>query len=183
MRKAIVRVAVVAAIGLVGLSGCTTSAATDANATTPAPNPTQAASIALSDPWVKTAESGMTAAFGTLVNNTDKELTVVSATTTIANMIELHEVVMQNGAKVMRPKQGGFVVPAHGKHELAPGGDHIMIMGLKSPLKAGTEVSFTLTFADGQTLAVTAIAKEFNGGKESYQPTPMPSMSGMTMGH
>jgi copper(I)-binding protein len=70
----------------------------------------------------------------------------------------------------MQPKAGGFVIPARGRHELEPGGDHIMLVGLTAPVKAGESVEFTLTLKDGATVQFSAVAKPFAGGNESYDP-------------
>lgn len=51
-----------------------------------------------------------------------------------------------NGVMTMGEVTGGFVVPGNGSHALARGGDHVMLMGLKSPLKTGDVVTLTLTF-------------------------------------
>ncbi len=91
----------------------------------------------MTDPWAKAADSGMTAAFGTLVNDTDADITITSASSEASRM-ELHEMAMgDDGQMVMRPKEGGFVVPAHGSQELAPGGEHVMFMDLSEPLSPG----------------------------------------------
>ncbi|MFD2356939.1 copper chaperone PCu(A)C [Nonomuraea ferruginea] len=70
----------------------------------------------------------------------------------------------------MRPKEGGFVVPARGSHELKPGGDHIMLMGVKEEVKPGAEIPITLTLQEGPPLEFTAVGKDFAGAKEDYQP-------------
>ncbi|MEU0565433.1 copper chaperone PCu(A)C [Nonomuraea sp. NPDC005983] len=167
------------------VSGCggqdATSSTTSASPSRPAaaaPTSTPSPALTITDPWVKTSEKGMTAAFGTLVNNTDTELTVVSGASPLSPKIELHEVVDSGGKMVMRPKKGGFVVPAHGSHQLAPGGDHIMLIGITGKVEPGAEVPFTLTLANGATVPFTAIGKEFAGGKEDYQP----GKGGMDMG-
>jgi copper(I)-binding protein len=140
-------------------------------------SPTAAARpLAVKDMWVKTATSGMTATFGTLMNTTGADITVVKATSSASPMMELHEVADVDGEMVMRPKEGGFTIPAGGRHELKPGGDHLMLMDVKTPVSAGTEVTITLTFADGATMDFTALGKDFAGGNESYQPQ-MPGMS------
>ena len=74
------------------------------------------------------------------------------------------------GKMVMRPKEGGFVIPARGTHELQPGGDHIMLMGVAEEVKPGARIPFTLTVKDGQPFEFTAVGKDFAGGKEDYQP-------------
>jgi copper(I)-binding protein len=148
-------------------SSSTTSASSDA----------AASGVTASDPWVKSAPDGMTAAFVTLSNPTDTEQALVSATTPVSPMVQLHEMVMQDGQMVMQEKKGGIAVPAKGSAVLEPGGNHIMLMGLTSAVKAGDQVPLTLTFASGLTVEITAVGKDFTGAEESYNPSP--SMSGM----
>ncbi len=148
---------------------------TAAPAATPATSSTAAVALTITDPWVKTAKRGMSAAFGTLVNNTDAEVTVVSGASPLSPKIELHEVVDSKGKMIMRPKEGGIVIPAGGTHLLQPGGDHIMLMGLTKAVRPGARIPFTLTLKDGKTVEFTAVGKDFAGGKEDYRP-------GMDMG-
>lgn len=125
--------------------------------------------LTLADPWAKAAESGMTAAFGTLTNETDTDITITAAEADIARM-ELHEVAANaDGAMVMQPKEGGFVVPAHGTHVLEPGHDHIMFMDLTTPLEPGDDVTLTLTSDDGTSWTFTIPVRTFDGAAESYQ--------------
>lgn len=51
----------------------------------------------------------------------------------------------------------GFAVPALGFHTLARGGDHVMLMGLKSALKNGDVIDLTLTFEKAGAVAVQAV--------------------------
>ncbi|MFI7465998.1 copper chaperone PCu(A)C [Nonomuraea sp. NPDC049646] len=162
--------AVAALVSGCGGQGTTATTATTASASPAAATATPSPALTITDPWIKTGGKGMTAAFGALVNNTDAELTVVSATSPLSPTVELHEVVDSGGKMVMRPKKGGFVVPARGSHPLTPGGDHIMLMGVTGKVEPGAEVPFTLTLADGSTVEFTAIGKDFAGGKENYQP-------------
>ncbi|MEV7808078.1 copper chaperone PCu(A)C [Microbispora sp. NPDC088329] len=129
-----------------------------------------AAPLSITDPWVKTARSGMSAAFATLVNTTGEPVTVVAASTPVSPSVELHEVVGDGGATTMRRKQGGFAIPAGGRHVLQPGGDHIMLMDVRTAVEPGAEVPFTLTLKDGRTVSFTAVAKDFAGANESYAP-------------
>ncbi|MEV6350117.1 copper chaperone PCu(A)C [Actinoplanes sp. NPDC051851] len=167
-----------AVAGVMALTGCSASSATSSDATVAdaaSPVSSAAAALTVRDPWVKAVDSGMTAAFGTLVNNTGAEVTVVSATSP-ASPMELHTMVMKDGQMVMQPKEGGFVVPAGGTHELSPGGDHLMLMEPSAAIKPGDELSFTLQLASGDPVTFTAIAKPFAGAGESYDPSmTMPS--------
>ncbi|MEV0999534.1 copper chaperone PCu(A)C [Nonomuraea sp. NPDC050202] len=173
-----VRHALVLASAVVALTACAGSTSPDPAATTTAtaaaaasPSATApAAALTITDPWVKTTKKGMTAAFGTLVNNTDAPVTITSGTSPLSPTIELHEVVENGGKMVMRPKEGGFVVPARGTHQLQPGGDHIMLMGVTEEVKPGARIPFTLQVQGGEPLEFTAIGKDFAGGEEDYQP-------------
>jgi copper(I)-binding protein len=162
-------VAVLAA-ALLAACGSTTSSTSSSSS---APG----AGVTAADPWVKSAPDGMTAAFMTLSNPTGTEQVLVSASTPVSPMVQLHEMVMTDGQMVMQEKKGGIVVPAGGTAVLEPGGNHIMLMGLTGPVKAGQQVPVTLTFASGLTLEVMAVGKDFTGAEESYNPSP--SMSGM----
>lgn len=129
---------------------------------------TAAATVTAADPWVKAVDSGMTAAFVTLTNASDSDLVLVSASTPASSMVELHEMTMKNGEMVMQPKEGGIPVPADDTATLEPGGDHIMLMDVAEPIQPGDVVSLTLSFDDGSTLGVDAVAKEFSGADEDY---------------
>ncbi|WP_240197083.1 copper chaperone PCu(A)C [Nonomuraea lactucae] len=162
-------VLILAAVAALGACGSQPTAQTT-TAPTGAATPAAAGSaLTITDPWVKTTKMGMTAAFGTLVNTTDADIAVVAGTSPLSPKIELHEVVESGGKMVMRPKEGGFVVPARGTHELRPGGDHIMLMGVTEEVKPGARIPFTLTVKDGSPLEFTAVGKDFAGAKEDYQ--------------
>lgn len=142
---------------------------------TAAPSPTEerrsaAASVTVTDAWAKAADEGMSAGFGTLANGSDGDVTVVAATTAASSTVELHETVAdESGAMVMREVDGGFVIPAGGALTLEPGGAHLMLMGLTAPLRAGEEVTVTLTFSDDSSLEFTAPVKDYSGANETYE--------------
>ncbi|MER7334158.1 MULTISPECIES: copper chaperone PCu(A)C [unclassified Micromonospora] len=170
------------ALLLGGTVGCGSSDGSSAAAASSSPSATASAAgvLGVRDPWVKAADTGMTAAFGSLVNDGDTDVTITGAATDVSPM-ELHEMAMQDGQMVMRAKQGGIVVKARSTHVLEPGGDHLMLTNLRQPVRAGDQVSFTLTFADGRTQTFTAVAKPFTGAQESYAPghgEPAPATSG-----
>jgi periplasmic copper chaperone A len=157
-------VVAVASLSVVGLAACgedaTTTSSTDASGDT---------AVVASDAWVKAVDSDMTAAFGTLTNTTDDEVTLVAATTDASAMVELHEVVMKDGSMVMQPKEGGIPIPAGGSATLEPGGDHIMLMDVTAPIEPGDVVELDLELSDGSTITMTATAKEFSGADEDYE--------------
>ena len=127
-----------------------TGCSSDDGTTTP-----QAQSLGVADQWVKAADNGMTAAFAVLTNDSDTDIRVVSASSPVAGKTELHEIVPDAGAAVMREKKDGYLIPANGSLELKPGADHIMLMDLKQPIAKDTTVPLTLQFQDAQGVKST----------------------------
>lgn len=177
----------VLAVAALLLTGCSQdSTANNTSETVSASQST--AALTVTDPWVKAAEDGMSAAFGTITNTSDQDVTIMSASTPVSPMVELHETVMgSNGTMQMQEKQGGFVIPAKGKLVLEPGANHIMLMGLTKPVKAGDDISFDLKLQDGSTITFTAQGKDFVGANENYvggdEPTDGATMDHSTMDH
>ncbi|WFE40736.1 copper chaperone PCu(A)C [Micromonospora sp. WMMD998] len=170
-----------AALLAASVAACGSADGSSTAATLPSASASATAGVlGISDPWVKAADKGMTAAFGTLVNDGDADVTITGAASEVSPM-ELHEMTMKDGTMVMQPKEGGIVVKAHSRATLEPGGDHLMLMNIAKPVRAGDELTFTLTFADGRTQTFTALAKPFTGAQESYAPghgdSPMPEMN------
>lgn len=161
----------VAALAVAGLSACSSGSSSSAESSA-----TAACPVTVADPWVKAADKGMTAAFGTLTNTSGTEATIVSATTPDSSSMELHEVVDDNGQMVMQPVPGGFPVPANGTLTMEPGGYHMMLMDVTTPIKAGQDVAFTISCSDGGTVDFTAQSREFEGGAEEYQNEGMTDM-------
>ncbi len=174
------RRAALAAALLLPLAACTSGAsdgsapdgtASDAGGAASDGGVAGADGLALVDPWVKAAEDGMTAAFGTLVNDTGRDLQLVAASTPASTEIELHETASDgSGGMSMQEKEGGFPIPAGGELVLEPGGNHLMLMDLTAPLQPGDEVELTLRCEDGTELVVDATVKDFAGAQEHYEP-------------
>ncbi|MYZ47857.1 copper chaperone PCu(A)C [Rhizobiales bacterium L72] len=80
---------------------------------------------------------------------------LVSATAEAATKVEIHEMTMSDGVMKMRPVAGGIAIPAGGEAVLQPSGLHLMMMGLKQPLKEGESIPGSLTFERAGTVAVT----------------------------
>ncbi|PPI00424.1 hypothetical protein C5C95_04945 [Rathayibacter sp. AY1B7] len=154
------------AAALLALTGCSAGASGSTSAEV-APAATE---VSITDGWVKAADSGMSAAFGELENSGTEDVTVVSATSAASSELELHETVAnESGEMVMRAKESGFTIPAGGSLELAPGGNHIMLMDLAAPIVAGDEVTVTLTFSDDSTTEFTVPARDYAGANEDYE--------------
>jgi copper(I)-binding protein len=106
-----------------------------------------AGTIKVLQPWSRATTAGQTVGGGYLVlsNEGGGADRLVSASTPAAERVELHSMALEGD--VMRMRQVNAIdVPAGGKVELKPGGLHLMLTGLKAPLKAGTTVPVTLNF-------------------------------------
>lgn len=174
LRPGTARIAAAGALvcaSLLGLSACAAPEAPSAATHSAGESASsEHASAALERAWAKAGDSDMSAAFGTLVNHGKAPLTLVGAETPAAASVELHEMAMVDGAMVMRKLEGDFDVPAGGSRELAPGGEHLMLMGLTAPLLPGDEITVTLRFSDGTTLDVVVPVRDTAGADEEYAP-------------
>jgi periplasmic copper chaperone A len=79
---------------------------------------------------------------------------LVSASADVSKSVELHEMKMEG--TVMRMRELSVIeVPAGKAVELKPGGLHIMLMGLKAPLKEGDKFPLKLKFEKAGDVTVT----------------------------
>lgn len=174
-----------AAVGALGLSSCATDGADDASApgsTESSAVPTTAAgtdaatqgaqqALTVQDPWMKAADSGMTAVFGTLTNDGDSAVTVNGAQAQgIAESAELHETVMDEstGSTAMQEMTDPLVIEPGESVTLEPGADHIMLMDLTCAPMAGQNLSIQLTYADGENQTVEVPVRDYQGAQEQY---------------
>jgi copper(I)-binding protein len=98
-------------------------------------------------------------AFVTLHNTSDaqRELVAVRAEEW-SDRVELHEHTNVKGVMMMQ-QVASITVPAHGSVELKPGGYHMMLMGLKKPLRAKDTITLVLSFDDKSELQVPAVIR------------------------
>jgi periplasmic copper chaperone A len=116
-------------------------------------------SVAVVQPWAR-ATPGMSqtgAVYLTLRSAHADRL--VGAATPVAQSAELHEMEMAGMVMKMRPL-AGVTIPAGRPVVFSPGGKHIMLMGLKAPLRPGETFPLTLTFAKaGQETVTVTVGK------------------------
>lgn len=97
--------------------------------------------------WSRPAPQGGNGAGYAVISNTGPAAdTLIAVATPVAGRAEIHESMVMGGQAMMHPRPGGLPVPAGSTVALKPGGWHIMLMGLKQPLKAGDHYPATLTF-------------------------------------
>ena len=162
-----------AGLTAIALTGCSTAQGEETHTAQPATAETAeglaAEAVTIQDAWVKAADSGMSAAFGTLENNGGTDVTVTAVSSPAASALELHETVEDaTGQMVMQEKEAGFDILSGDSLRLEPGGDHFMLMGLVDPLLAGDQVTITITFSDDSDLEFIAPVKDYSGANETY---------------
>ena len=131
--------------------------------------------IEIQDPWVRAAgmeaaqdmdeggesmaghdqDRGNSAAYMVIKNTGNETDRLLSADTDTAQAAELHLSELVDDVMTMH-QVTGIDVPARGEVYLEPGGFHVMLIGLKSELKAGDNVKLTLHFEKSGTVTVEA---------------------------
>ncbi len=105
------------------------------------------AQVTVTDAWIRGMAPGQkaTGAFMQLLSATNTAL--VGVASPIVGVAEIHEMTMDGGMMRMRPV-ARLSLSAGKPVVFKPGGYHLMLMDLKSPLKEGDAVELTLSFAD-----------------------------------
>lgn len=157
----------VLAVGLL-LTGCAQGADTTSAVENQQIKETQADALVASETWAKAAESGMSAAFGVLHNDSDQPLALHQVSNALGDEIQIHETRGSGHDMSMAQLDGDLVIEPGQDLVLAPGGNHFMFMDLKRPLLAARSVRLQLEFADGSSAEVDFPIRNFDGAKESY---------------
>ena len=104
--------------------------------------------IEIGHPWSRatppTAESG--GGFLAITNTGTTPDRLIAVKSPAADKVEIHEMKMDGNVMRMREVEKGLEILPGKSVALAPGGYHLMMMGLKAPLKQGTQVPVTLVF-------------------------------------
>ena len=111
--------------------------------------------VSVSDPWIRaTAPFANTAAlYGRFHNDSSRDDVLVELTSERCQEMEIHQTVIENGVASMRAVEpNGLMIDAGQIVELAPGGVHVMCLGIDRSFDEGTEVTVTLSFAVAEDL-------------------------------
>lgn len=84
--------------------------------------------------------------FITITNKGGEDDRLVSATSSQAGEVQLHEMAMEGDVMKMRQLNDGIAIPAGQTVELKPGGLHLMFFKVSEPFVEGATVKVTLTF-------------------------------------
>lgn len=124
-------------------------------APTPANDTAHSAALEVRDVWAAPTPNGVDVSAGylTIVNGTDADDTLVSATSPRAGRLEIHE--MTRDGSVMRMQRVETLVVGAGQTvSLAPGGQHLMFYEVARPFALGERIPVTLTFQNAGEIAL-----------------------------
>ena len=112
-------------------------------------------SLQIGNPWARATPKGATVGAGylTVTNNGKEPDRLVGGSAAPASRFEVHTTVVEKDVARMRQIPALEIKPGE-TVELKPGGMHVMMMGLKQPLKQGQKVKATLVFEKAGPLHV-----------------------------
>lgn len=122
-----------------------------------------ATGIQVSNAWARTAsKDGNGAVYFLLQNHSAAADELLGASSDSAVSVEIHESRMEGDVMKMQQLMS---VPLAGKAsiEFAPGGYHVMLIGLKQDLEIGGQIELTLHFKDHQDITVSVPVQETGG--------------------
>ena len=143
--------------------------------------PAFAAGVTVENPYARPSLGAArnSAAYMTLKNGSDAPDKLIRAEGDVAKEVSLHTHLMKKvDGKVimqMRPVKD-IPIPAHGVTALHPGGLHIMLIGVKKPLKPGDSFTLKLVFAHSGPVTVTVPVKKLSETMMHMKGMKMPGM-------
>ena len=116
--------------------------------------------ISAEDVWARPGlADGNSAVFFIIHNDGTGEEKLVSASSDVADAVELHKSTMVDGAMKME-MQDFILVQAGGEMVFKPGDYHVMLIGLKDDLSVGDEFEVTLGFESGEAITISVVVRE-----------------------
>jgi copper(I)-binding protein len=143
-------------ISLIVVAGAALAACSPSSEDRAATGEAAASAITVTDVLCRPTPNGrqVTGCYMTLTSPVDD--TLVSVESPVAALAQVHETRMESNMMMMRELEAGLPLPAGEAVELKPGGNHLMLHGVREPIRAGQTVPLTLTFAKAAPLEVTA---------------------------
>jgi periplasmic copper chaperone A len=137
----------------------------------------KAGDLAIEHPFATPTLAGTStgSAYFVALENTGKTADkLVSATTPAAERVEIHTMAV-DAKGVMRMREiGGIALAPGARVEMKPGsGMHLMLIGLKAPLRAGTSFPMTLQFEHAGKVEVSFSVQAPKGSDATSAPQHM----------
>ncbi|HEY2928002.1 copper chaperone PCu(A)C [Piscinibacter sp.] len=127
--------------------------------------------IRIDHPYARATAAGQPTGGAYLkLDNQGSDDRLLAASAAVSRSVEMHSMTMDGDVMRMRQVQS-IELPAGKTVELKPGGLHIMLVGLKAPLKAGDHFPMKLSFAKAGELTVDVMVQAA-GPETAQQPMP-----------
>jgi periplasmic copper chaperone A len=122
--------------------------------------------IEVHEAWIRPAAKGSNGAVYFLIHNHSSQADeLIGVSAEIAAAAELHESKMSGDIMQMN-KLESIPLEANTEIEFAPGGYHVMLVGLKSDLKQGDEIGIVLHFRNYEDIQVMVPVRESSGTED-----------------
>lgn len=133
----------------------------------------RAGPLEVADPWSRpAAANGNGGGFLTVTNRGAAADALVAVETPAARKTEIHRSSTAGGVMKMERQDAGVPIPAGKTVTFAPGGYHVMFLGLTKPTKLGDKLPATLVFKSGAKLKVEfQVAAAAPGAAPAKAPT------------
>jgi hypothetical protein len=157
LQRPVARPAAIALLASVALGLALVTAACG-GATLPDPAP---ASLEFANAWVRAApQGGMTAAYFDVINGRTTDDALTGVTTPVAQVAGLHETTTDATGMMSMQEAPSVAVPAGTTVSFAPGGYHVMLMGLEQDLVAGDSIDLTIATQGSGSITVAAEVRD-----------------------
>jgi hypothetical protein len=151
----------------------------------------RAGALVITQAWSRATPGGAKVGGGylTIENKGTAPDRLIGGSSDVAAKVQVHQMTMNNGVMTMRPLEGGVVIEPGKTIKLAPGGYHLMLFDLKSPLKQGDKLPVTLEFEKAGKVSIVLDVQGIGAMGPAASDHPpgqmdmkkMPDHSGMKM--
>lgn len=170
--------AVAVAVVVLALPACggaddTPSTTPESTATTPpmmgsavaevGPSEVKAGTLTITGASARATPNDVSAVYFT-VRNAGEADRLIAASSAVSPLVQIHETVTEGSGMRMQEVAGGLEVPRHGELVLRPGGYHVMMLNLPSPLNVGQVIAVELTFEHAGTVRLQVPVREIASG-------------------
>jgi len=134
--------------------------------------------VSVADAWARSPMGGLGAVYFVVTNDgTEADRLTAASAPDLDATVEVHETSMANGQAAMDPVDG-VDVPPGGSVAFEPGGYHLMLTDLTSPLEVGSTITIVLTFEQAGDVEVQAEVRSFveDGGMGATGPSAATGM-------
>ncbi len=121
----------------------------------------RAGDLVIAQAWTRATPGGAKVGGGylTIENKGTTADRLIGAKADFAEKVQLHEMTTKDGVMTMRPVEDGLAIEPGKIVKLAPGGYHLMLFGLKFPLRQGQKVGVTLKFERAGEVSVPLLVE------------------------